>query len=436
MKLIKIKNIEILSTTPNLLGGCAVDIPEITAESSSYYLDIVGWVLGEQQAVLEVLVMDMTEHVYARLPLNVVRSDVASYFPQVNNAAQSGFSGSVNVIGLSVPEAELFLCAVLANGVMVRFAKIALERTALQISPNCLLQPLLVNSIGRTGTTWLMRLLLEHERVVTYPDYPYEARIASYWLHSVLKAPALHPPSQDLLDLVNLDWMNWQLCLNPQPTQWFRRTYQEQLGAFCCASIDQAYLQFAQQQGKPLEQLAQHSAEPVYFAEKFGLGYVLDLLWELYPQTREIVLVRDFRDMLCSILKFTEKPANQRDFGRDKQLNEEEFIQHTAANVQLLVNSWQQRQHKSYLLRYEDLILKPEQTLSKLLAYLRLDNSPAKITRLLEKAAKDTGYLQDHRTSSSAQASIGRWQKELNDTQKALVNKYFAEYLKLFDYPV
>ncbi len=436
MTLIKIKNIQLLPANPQLLHGYAVDLPKISREFSTYYLEMTGWVLGKQHPVHAVLVMDKNESVLGYLPLNVSRADVASHFPQVNNAAQSGFSGFVNVIGLSMPEAEIFLAASLANGAVVRFAKIQLERAALQLSSDCLLQPLVVNSIGRTGTTWLMRLLLEHERVVVHPQYPYEARIASYWLHSVLKSQELYPPSRDLLHTINGEWIDWQLCQNPPLEQWFRRTYQEQLAAFCRASIEHVYVELAQQQGKPLRKRAANSNEPVYFAEKLGPGYVPNLLWELYPQAREIVLVRDFRDMYCSILKFTEKPETRHDFGRDPKLSEAEFVRNTAVRIQQLVDSWRQRQDRAYLLRYEDLILQPEATLEKLLAYLRLDNTPKTISRLLQKASKDTGYMKSHRTSSSISASIGRWQNELSDTQKALVNAHFAEYLQLFDYPM
>lgn len=431
-QLIHVKNVQRLPADSELLHGYAVDMP--MTEYNTYYIDIKGWVVGNQQPVQAVLVRDITGRVLGRLPLNVPRPDVASHFPQAKNATRSGFTGTLNVIGLTQPLAELFLSAQLENNRLVNFAQIQIERQPLQISSDCLLQALIVNSIGRTGTTWVMRLLQEHERIAIYPHYPHEARVASYWAHSVFKAQELHPQSPDHLQAVNRDWINQQMCQTPQLEQWFRRTYQEQLAAFCRSNIEHVYVQFAQQQGKSLEKQAKNSQEPVYFAEKFGPGYVPNLLWELYPQAREIVLVRDFRDMYCSILKFTDKPETQHDFGRNAKLSEAEFVRNTAARIKQLVNSWQQRQDKVYLLRYEDLILEPEATLEKLLAYLRLDNSPKQISRLLKKASKDSDHMKSHRTSSSVKASIGRWQQDLDDTQKALVNEHFGEYLQLFDY--
>ena len=54
------------------------------------------------------------------------------------------------------------------------------------------LQPLLVTSLGRMGTTLLMRMLAAHPGVVTYDRPPYEARGGKYWLHvlKTLAAPA------------------------------------------------------------------------------------------------------------------------------------------------------------------------------------------------------------------------------------------------------
>ncbi len=434
MKLIEITKVQNLPLDRHTLLGYAIDsAPGQFAES--YCLNIHGWVVGKQQAIHSVLAMDISGRVLGSFSLSVSRPDVAQRFPRCAHAQQSGFAGIINVLGLSAPTAQVLILAQTQDGVLPPLARIHIRRQPVQLTQTAQLQPLIINSIGRTGTTWLMRLLAEHQRISVYPEYPYEARIASYWLHSLLKIHDILPQHENPLHNTNRDWLNAQMYQNNSLAQWFKRDYQEQLAAFCQNSIDQAYLHIAQDQGKNLREAAQQSAEPCYFAEKFGPGYVLDLLWELYPGTKEIVLVRDFRDMYCSILKFAEKANGQKEFGLEAEQDEAAFINNTLERVKQLAQAWQQRADKAYLLRYEDLILQPQATLSRLFDYLGLDQSAEKIQQLLHSAtAQDTDKLREHRTSSSVSSSVGRWQTELSDAQKSALNRAFAEYLKLFGY--
>lgn len=54
------------------------------------------------------------------------------------------------------------------------------------------LQPILLSALARSGTTWLMRLLISHPAIVGYPRYPYELHVAGYAWHAcrVLAAPS------------------------------------------------------------------------------------------------------------------------------------------------------------------------------------------------------------------------------------------------------
>jgi len=434
MSLIKITHVEHIKNKHPELYGYAIDLPK--TEFDDYFLEIRGWILGRHQAVQKLQMLDVSGRVMGNIEVNLQRPDVAELYSHEKAAATCGFLGVINVLGLSVPNARVQVVAEMSDASRIPLAYLNVERKPIQLDDNALLQPLIINSIGRTGTTWLMKLFIEHERVATYSNYPYEARIASYWLHSLLKIHDVLPQHRNPLHNTNRDWINGEMTQYSPLGNWFKRQYQEHLATFCRHSIEQAYLQVAQEQGKNLTQMTSENFQPVYFAEKFGPGYLPDLLWDLYPNTREIMLVRDFRDMYCSILKFTEKPAMKNDFGRNAQLSEVEFVKKTAERIKQLVEAWRRRQDRIYLLRYEDLILDPERTLSKLLAHLGLDNSSEKIQQWLERASVDSNNenLRQHRTSNSVKASIGRWQTDLDNTQQALVNEYFTEYLKLFDY--
>ena len=53
-----------------------------------------------------------------------------------------------------------------------------------------------------------------------------------------------------------------------------------------------------------------------FFAEKQVVPYYSWLAWDLYPRTREIFLVCDWRDVFCSILAFNNK-RGMVTFGRE-----------------------------------------------------------------------------------------------------------------------
>lgn len=436
MSLITVQELTYKKAYPEKLLGYAIDMPQ--TEYDTYALGLHGWVLGKEQAVKTVIVTDTLGREYARMSLNTPRPDVASHYSDVPHAQQCGFYGTVNLLGLPL-DVVLRIEALLVPGIRLELATLKIQRSPMPVTGNTLLQPIIVNSIGRTGTTWLMRLLSEHPRVAAYRHYPFEGRIASYWIHNLLKTHEQEPTNVSAAPLytINRDWMNLQLCRHSAGLQWFRKSYLEQLSAFCKQSIEQCFLALAVAEGHAFQSDNEAaSPEPFYFAEKFGPGYMPGLLWELYSGAREIVLVRDFRDMHCSIKSFTDKRGGAEAFGVNSKDGESGFVEHTAKRIEMLVKDWEQRKDKIYLLHYEDLILEPEKTLADLLSYLKLDNSPAVIQRLLKDASKDNNnsLMEGHRTSSDIKSSVGRWRKELSREQQNLLHDKFGEYLTLFGY--
>ncbi len=85
----------------------------------------------------------------------------------------------------------------------------------------------------------------------------------------------------------------------------------------CQDSIEDWYTTLARNQSQDA---------PVYFAEKHMWPNFLPVLtWELYPQAKEIFLVRDFRDMVCSILAFDRKRGYP-GFGRPEGKSDTDYV--------------------------------------------------------------------------------------------------------------
>src|SRR4029077_12418921 len=107
---------------------------------------------------------------------------------------------------------------------------------------------------------------------------------------------------------------------------------------------------------------------PLFFAEKGLPDHVPDVLADVYPDAREVILVRDIRDVICSAVAFDAK-RGRRSFGRESLDDDLGFVSQLHMDLGRLVRSWQRRQSTALLVRYETLIRAPEPTLYQILSH-------------------------------------------------------------------
>ena len=361
--------------------------------------------------------------------------DVASRHPRVAGADACGFTLLVDTLGLR-PDFEFRLRATLADGTRAKVAVIRGLRRPLETGYAPRLQPLMVNSLGRTGTTLLMRMLAAHPAVVAYALPPYEARGGKYWLHvfRILSAPTdarkrvgapmefhLEPLAAGGNPFYSSAFAAW-----PEVESWSGSTYVADLGAFCQRSIDGWHLATATAQGQAIEPL-------VYFAEKHFPDVYPRLMRELYPAAREIFLVRDFRDMVASMIAYNARKGFD-DFGRNNAGSDEAWLDYLRQTFLVLRNAWRDRGEPGSLARYEDLVRAPARALPPILEYLGLDADPETVSRMIAAAAPDTPELRGHGTTASPDASIGRWRNDLAPEMQTAVSETFADLLSDFGY--
>jgi hypothetical protein len=278
-----------------------------------------------------------------------------------------------------------------------------------------------------------MNLLRCHPRIVVHDLYPYETRALGYWMHMlrVLSGPADHARSanpnryEDDPYWVGRHPHNMRPVVDPEPIgQWLRGAYVDELAAFCQSSADGFYAAVAEAQGVE---------GPVYFAEKRNPRSTARLASELYPDGRELFLVRDPRDMVCSMLSFYEK-TQLVSFGRDAARDDEEFVQAIAPALHDLILQMGERADRSLVVRYEDLVATPADALAEILAYLQLDTSPAQQAAIVEQAFADTSSSLRHRTTTDGDSSIGRWRRDLSESMQAACATAFDAVLPQLGY--
>jgi hypothetical protein len=430
---VKITHVEIEPSGSGLLGA-HIDHPTVGASFDAYAIEVRGWAVGEGSAVSAVEVSLGARRATVSTVPRGGRPDVAERFPDAPHAERSGFRTLVGVLE-NRARFGLEVHAVLEDGSRVRIGRIEGERRPLKTGVSSAIQPLMLNTIGRSGSTWLAWVLSCHPQVIGYRPMKYETRVATYWT-SVFQA--LSQPRSYLSQLVPTELESdrrWWLgdgasgspeIADPALEAWLGRDAVEQVSGMCQERIEAFFRQAATDQGKP---------EARYFLEKFLLEpVVLDLLKEVYGGTREVILVRDFRDVVSSVLAFNRKRGYQA-FGREHVDSDAEYIRSVALKQALgVLNRWQEQKDEAHLVRYEDLLTHPEQTMQAVFGFVGVSASPDVVAGTLERARNESPSMDHHRTAKDPAATIGRWREDLSPELIAACAESLDPVLEAFGY--
>ncbi len=284
------------------------------------------------------------------------------------------------------------------------------------------LMPILVTAPGRSGTTLMMGLLARSPAIVAAELVPYELRLLSYYsaAFGVLTAPAdlersTHPD--------RLEGDGFHIGFNPFHAPQYMPAFHDRatlLDYFQTYAPDRA-LAFARDMvGEYYTRLARDKAKPGarYFAEKGNNLHAPTRAFtrRVFPQMRELVIVRDPRDVLCSHMAYFSSPP------------EKAFSQLTHACRQLLAIR-AQAQPDTHILKYEDMVADDPTCFAALSAFLDTAVQP-------EGGARPGEVFRSHGTSISPGASVGRWRSNLGEALRARCAQEWGDFLTTFGYDV
>ncbi|MBK7671900.1 MAG: sulfotransferase [bacterium] len=296
-------------------------------------------------------------------------------------------------------------------------AGITVERTGLPVrEPACpdLPRPLLATSVGRSGSTLLMQLLAAHPAIAIDSEYPYETTEARKRFVAALDS---YP----------------RMCRGQWESKYRKPGWEKLLLTTVSSLIRRADEESGQWYAQKHRERTGRSEPPRYYSEK-NLGPAW-LVREARPDTREIFLVRDPRDMICSTLAFNEKRGDT-GFGRQDVATDLEYVAHRAAMARpWVLEPWLARRDDAYLVRYEDLVQDGEAMLAGIFRYLDLDDAPGIIKGALASVAAASDDLRKHMTTDSPAASIGRWRHDLPADLLEACRREFADFCTTFGYP-
>jgi len=424
---ISVDSVEVNEGESDYVHGGNLDGPHAGFTSDSYGLTLEGWLLSRRLRIEHVEVLS-AERPIARVPLEVERPDIAAGFPEVEEAERSGYRVKIGALKLP-PRFEIVLRAKLEDGTRLPLARLQGRRRQLSTpAGEDLIQPLMVNTVGRSGSTLLVTLLSSHPDVVAFSPFIKDARVSTYWA-SILQD--LAEPSSYLaaFDPPDLEKSHWWLdgegaeLGDPEVENWLGNESVDLLAGNCRAQIEGFYSHLAEAPGTR------------FFVEKY-LPYqvVPDLLAEIYPGAREVILVRDFRDQLCSVIAFNRK-RGWSDFGYTEGGDDAEYVRRMMrpSLVTLAERLGGEGTHP-YLVRYEDLVLDPDKALTGLFEHLDLSSDPELVAETVRQAQESTATMHHHRTTSDPAASIGRWREDLPEEIAAVCSEELGDLLLQFGY--
>ncbi|MFK7919960.1 MAG: sulfotransferase [Ilumatobacter sp.] len=268
------------------------------------------------------------------------------------------------------------------------------------------MQALLMHQLGRAGSTMMMRLLAGHPEIAVFDDYPLEARPGLAAMHGIgvlLGAQTVPLGDEPFFDA------DASVTANPYLTERF-------LGASILADNQRQGFDRVRTATAEMVEDAYDAVRPgaAFFAEKFRIespraNLTQQTTLATWPRSRQIVLVRDPRDLLCSRLSFNQKRSEASfdlDLTDDAVTGVPTIVDHlriAARQVQAFP--------EAILVRYEDLVLQPVATATRIFRELELDHGYATVVGAVENAVM--ARSEHHSTTDSPSASIGRWRTEL-----------------------
>jgi Sulfotransferase family len=411
------------------LRGCAIDAPVAGEERATWSLDVRGWAIGDSGRAIAAEGVHDGQQLW-RVPIDVRRPQAVAGQPGATDD-RVGFHALPGTLQLP-SEFELEVRAVLEDGGHAALGVVHGRRAELRTPFEPRRNPVLVTTLGRTGSMLLMRLLASHPELLVYRPHRFEQRIASYWadLLLTLAEPVSHirqiaPPS----DVDDPQW--WLGARAPVPwglrdtpvEEWLAGEAVEALAVTCQERVEALYDRVV---------ATTDTADASLFAEKCGLR-AAGLLSELYPGGRELFLVRDFRDMLSSILAFNAKRGVE-GFGRAGAASDAEFVRSLETWAGAFARAWERRSARAHLVRYEDLVLDPERTLSVLLGYLGVATGADVVAVMIDTLREELPELREHGTSDGPRESVGRWRRDLDPELALACEQSLGPALAAFGY--
>jgi hypothetical protein len=284
------------------------------------------------------------------------------------------------------------------------------------------LLPIIVTAAGRSGSTLLMQRLASHPQIVVAERYPFEMKLAAYYSAAfrTLISDADRQNSTNP-DTIFAQRNRYSIGFNPynrpgfynivRDSQLIESFFEEFVPTALAQTFRKMLLEYY-----TILQVDQNKLGARYFAEKGDLDEAARQGPRIFFGTaREILLVRDPRDLLCSSTSFWKTTTS-------------DALQRLKSDTKRLQNIHAAADRDTIFVKYEDLVIKPEETMGQIYQFVGLDSTPG------PGRDQETSLFEMHATSANPLASIGRWRADLSEEAIAVFDKEFRPFIERFGY--
>ena len=280
------------------------------------------------------------------------------------------------------------------------------------------LTPILVTSAGRSGSSLFMARLRSHPQIIVAGDHPYEVLLLTYYALAfrTLVSQADRERSADP-DTMLAAQHRYHTGFNPFNDRVFGSNPQlaEYWNDTVPSSLGRAFGKLVSDYYEVVTALTKKS-QPIYLAEKSKPNADIRRAAQvMFGLTKEIVLIRDPRDLLCSMKSFWKTDTTS-------------AIGNISSQMDYLRRLRDSNAEHTLFIKYEDVVLNAEETMRRVHTFLGLSNPIA------HGSGSEGAVFSYHGTSASPSQSVGRWRSDLSAEEIETSRTKFATILESFEY--
>lgn len=404
----------------------------VVGESSGDTAVLSGWIHGAIGQTPERICLRYNHFTLAATGVSLSRPDAETYVKELGCIATTEACGFSGEFGFSLLPSPVTLDVTVreSSGQHFPIYQLTVEHNTELHPHRTSIRPLILTTLGRTGSTWLSALLALHPEVVCQTEV--EPRLGLYWLSALaaVSQPKSFLRKHDAIDLSDAQWWLGGAGVHPAIFRLDAET-ERQLGF---ASVER----FSQFVGEELSahynsiSLKQKKA-PSFFLEKYLPNLYPELMSRVIMGSKEIFLVRDWRDMVASIESYSRQRGMDL-FGTTREASRSEQIHAQVEAVEMMRVAWEQRKTGGLLVRYEDLLSDLPGQVKRIFDYLEIDTSASTLSMVLANWIARSSDFEEQRTTPNNSASIGRWKTDLSPDEGILATALFHDSLATFGY--
>jgi len=314
-----------------------------------------------------------------------------------------------------------------------RATYLSAQKKSAQTDADCLI-PISLTTLGRSGSSVILGHLACHPEISVFSPFSGEAHYLTYFSQIIKTLSSqnsfLFPIQSGNTYGIELLKGDAEVAAQFNLTEdhlWFQYDYLPKQKQFYLDRLSELY-RWKKRGSQP------EGMGPLFMCEKFLPSGPVELVQEIFPQMKEVVLVRDFRDILCSVLAFNDKRGFD-SFGAEKFSSTEDYVRRCLApSVEILLKRWNSVKGQACLIRYEDFILEREKLLGRVFAYLGTEFCDVQAVIDLAKKTQSDNQRQLHVTTNGVAESVARYERDLSPDLIELCNDVMKEPLLAFGY--